>query len=131
VAEEEGARVSLETKGREATRGPPKRVGDGLQSFMVVFGYTAFLRSMDWLTTGLAFIVGLSEGNPLQARLIELGAGYYFAFQWLGIFAMALLMWTASQRMGLWKALLLETGILLYPVIHNVTMIVVSSFLAR
>ncbi len=131
MAEEEGARVGLGSKSDGAATGTLKRVGDQPQSFVAIFGYTTFLRSMDWLTTGLAFMAGLSEGNPLQARLIELGAGYYFAVQWLGIFAMALLMWTVSQRMGLWKALLLETGILLYPVIHNATMIVVSSYLAR
>jgi hypothetical protein len=131
VAEEEGARVSLEPKNRGTATGSPKRVGDGLQSFLVVFGYTAFLRSMDWLTTGLAFMAGLREGNPLQAWLLEMGTAYYFAVQWLGILMFALLLWTLSQRIGLWRALLLETGILLYPVIHNATMIVVSSLMAR
>jgi glucose dehydrogenase len=106
-------------------------VGDGLQGFLVVFGYTVFLRSMDWLTTGLVFMAGLREGNPLQAWLLEMGAAYYFAVQWLGILMFALLLWTLSQRIGLWRALLLETGILLYPVIHNATMIVVSSLMAR
>jgi len=123
--------MNLEPKDPEATTGSLKRVGDRLQSFMVVFGYTAFLRSMDWLTTGLALMAGLGEGNPLQAWLMETGAAYYFAFQWLGVLVMALLMWTVSQRIGLWKTLLFETGILLYPIIHNTIMIAVSSMMAR
>jgi hypothetical protein len=98
---------------------------------MVIFGYTVFLRSMDWLTTGLAFMAGLGEANPLQARLMEMGAMYYFAVQWLGILVMVLLMWTASRRIGLWKTLLFETVVLLYPIIHNAIMIVASSMMAR
>ncbi|MCI4408366.1 MAG: hypothetical protein JHC26_04695, partial [Thermofilum sp.] len=86
---------------------------------------------MDWLTTGLSFMVGLTEGNPLQARLLEMGAIYYFLFQLLGTFVMALLIWVVSRRVGLSGALLFETGILLYPIIHNTVMIVVSSMMGK
>ena len=131
MAQREGARLSLESKSDGATTGSQRHSGDGLQSFMVIFGYTVFLRSMDWLTTGLAFMAGLGEANPLQARLMEMGAMYYFAVQWLGILAITLLMWTASRRVGLWKTLLFETVVLLYPIIHNAVMIVASSMMAR
>jgi len=131
VAQKEGARLSLESKSDGAATGSPRHAGSQLQGFLVIFGYTVFLRSMDWLTTGLAFMAGLVEANPLQARLMEMGAMYYFAVQWLGIHVMILLMWTASRRIGLWKTLLFETVVLLYPVIHNAVMIVASSMMAR
>jgi len=111
--------------------GTQKHGDSQLQSFMLIFSYTFFLRSMDWLTTGLSFMVGLSEGNPLQAWLLEMGAVYYFVVQWLGILVMTLLIWTLSRRVGLSGALLFETGILLYPIIHNTVLIVVSSMMGR
>ena len=111
--------------------GTQNRGDNQLQSFMLIFSYTFFLRSMDWLTTGLSFMVGLSEGKPLQAWLLEMGVTYYFVVQWLGILVMTLLIWTLSRRVGLSGALLFETGILLYPIIHNTVLIVVSSMMGR
>jgi hypothetical protein len=96
---------------------------------MVIFGYTTFLRSMDWLTTVLSFQAGLVEANPFQAGLMRMGAVYYFAVQWLGIVLLTVLLWSASRRLGLWKTLLFETGILLYPVVHNAVMLLASSAL--
>jgi hypothetical protein len=43
----------------------------------------------------------------------------------------ALLLWLASRYVEPWKVLLLETGVLLYPVIHNTVMIVLASTVFR
>lgn len=104
---------------------------DSLQRFMVILSYTVFLKSMDWLTTGLAFTVGLVEVNPLVAEQLSGGALRFFAAQWLAILVFALLLWLASRYVELWKVLLLETGVLLYPVIHNTVMIVLASTVFR
>jgi uncharacterized metal-binding protein len=47
----------------------------------MILGYTVFLKSMDWLTTGLAFTVGLVEVNPLVAEQLSRGALHFFAAQ--------------------------------------------------
>lgn len=97
----------------------------------MILGYTVFLKSMDWLTTGLAFTAGLVEVNPLVAEQLSRGALHFFAVQWLAILVVALLLWLASRYVELWKVLLLETGVLLYPVIHNTVMIVLVSTVFR